>query len=189
VIDISQKIQEVVQVSDWEHVRLEYLHLNLKADAQDGTPPTSLKVMAQKYGLNYGTLRNKAAEEDWNGQLALMRAAAKEATTASVVHLTLQNEIEIRTRQVNYGRLAQDIAMERLLQLDPSQLTPKETIELLKLGTDLERKAAGLEGEYRGQPQTSLKDNQTREAVRQTLLALETFRSRLKLKQHVTNPA
>jgi hypothetical protein len=187
--DIDQTTQEVVVAPSWEQVRLEYLHVNLKAGAKDGTPPVSLKVLAQRYGLIYGTLRNKAAEEDWTGQLALMRAAAKEVTTASVVHLTLQTEIEIRTRQVHYGRVAQDIAMERLLQLDPSTLTPKETIELLKLGTDLERKAAGMEDEYTAPPQTSLKDTQTREAVRQTLLALETFRNRLKLKQNAPNPA
>lgn len=176
---IDAATQQIVSI-DWEHVRLEYLNTNLEAAVKDGTPPLSLKVLAEKYGLNYGTLRNRASEEDWSGQLAVMRTAHKEAIKDRVVHLTLQSEIEIRARQVSYARLAQDVAMQRLLEINPAELTPKETIELLKLGTELERKAAGMEDGYIQAPGT-LKDTQTREAVRQAMTALQRFRERLKL--------
>lgn len=187
--DIDEKTQQVVQAIDWKQLCLEYINANLEPSVGVESARLTLKVLAEKHGVKYGTLRNRASEEDWNGQLALMRAANREAVKDHLVNLTLQSEIEIRTRQVNYGRLAQDIAMERLLQIDPQTLTAKETLEMLRLGTELERKAAGIDEEYTAPPQTSLRDNQTREAVRQTLSALEMFRIRMRAKLNAPNPA
>lgn len=187
--DIDQETQKIVPKKSWEQVRLEYLNTNLEAQVKKGDIQTvSLKFLAAKYDLKYGSLRNIAAEQDWTGQLALMIREQRDAVKDRIVHINMQSEVEVRTRQVHYGRLAQDIAVESLLAMDPTTLTAKEAIELLRVGTELERKAAGMEDEYIP-PKTDLRDTQTREAVRQTMTALEIFRSRLRLKHDVPNPA
>jgi hypothetical protein len=58
-----------------DKLRLEYIHENSEASLKNGIPPTTLKVLSERHGVNYGTLRNHAAEDDWSGQLEVVIAS------------------------------------------------------------------------------------------------------------------
>lgn len=179
---------DVVQVQDefdrWDKIRLEYLHENLEAARKEGVPQVTLKLMSERYGINYGTLRNKAAEEDWNGQLTIMIESQKASVSDRVLTLSFQSELEIRTRQVKFGKKLQSIGMLRIVDMtaeEIAKLTVKDCLTMVELGSVMERKAAGMDDKFTPPPVSTIKDTQTQEAVRQATAALQRFRDRLRL--------
>jgi hypothetical protein len=66
----------VVEIDDsiLDKARLEFLHENAEANLRN-SPPTTIKVLAERHGVNYRTLRNHASEHDWMGQLKVVIAS------------------------------------------------------------------------------------------------------------------
>ena len=126
---------------DWGSAKADYFAKNLKQDKQK---PFTLKDLSLKWCVSYKTIRNKASQENWAGQL---QAKVKEQNTQIVAEVQSQgafNEAEIRLRQAEIARKAVSKALVKLENVKPNELTNKEAIDLLKLGLIEERKALGL---------------------------------------------
>jgi len=110
--------------------------------------PYTLRKVADAWGLQYGTVRNHASNDGWNEEL--QTAAAKQS--AEVVKIAqdhfIYDEVEIRRRQANIAKFAMAKAVERLRNLTLNELSPREAIELLRLGLVEERKALGMPEKY-----------------------------------------
>lgn len=127
---------------DWSVAKVDFLTQNLRREA--GGKPYTLRDVAEKWGVSYGQVRNVAARDKWNQELAQQKEARAKAAVQSVQTYEQYNEAEIRSRQARYARLAMGKAMQKLNSVDPAKLTVKEAIELLRLGLVEERKALGM---------------------------------------------
>jgi hypothetical protein len=113
-----------------------------------------VKVLAERYGRSYDALRKVAAIGKWSTRAALATAerdaaVAKKITernvlTACVLEQTVEREVDIRSRHARLARTLQQVALERLTAIKPSELSPKLAIEMLKIGIEVERVALGF---------------------------------------------
>lgn len=174
---MSSEASSVITASgviDWERLRTEFLEVNLAAQAKN-KPAVSLRALAEKYKLNYGTVRNVASDQDWRVDLHRMAEDQRLRVDLTAV----ESEVEIRIRQAQYARVAQSKAIQRLQKVDPEDLTPRDAMELLKLGMEQERKALGMEGTYTPPAPVDIKSGQTREAVRLAMESIANLKRRL----------
>lgn len=168
------------QRPDWEQLRIAYLEESLAAMGS-GSPPISFRILAERYGVNYGSLRNVAGEQRWRDDLTRLSDEQRMKTNTTIVNLQLQNEVEVRVRQAQYARLAQDKAMQKLQVLQPAQMTTRDAIDLLRLGLEQERKALGMEDSFTPPPPSHMASGQTRDAVRLALQSISNLKRRLTL--------
>src|SRR5512135_2138399 len=76
----------------WDRIRSEYLIEGLREDrAEKGTP--SLKVLATKYEVSYGTIRNRASREDWPGELDKRISEREKMRVDMVQNIQVVNEV------------------------------------------------------------------------------------------------
>ena len=126
---------------DWNLVREDYFARNLRAD---GAVPNSLKEVARAWGIAYKTIRNRASAERWNDQLRQRMVQQASAVAQRLQSSELVDEIAVRMRHAMVARYAVDKALQRLETLDPEELSPRDLVELLRLGLTEERKALGI---------------------------------------------
>lgn len=163
---------------DWPSVRLDFINENLNAGRVDFY---TLKQLATKHKLKYGTVRNKAAAQGWAVDLAQMLEDMKTSADATVLNVQLETEVEVRVRQATFARQAQNKAMAKLNAVPSDKLTVQEAIMLWRWGMQEERAALGLEDNFVAPPPSVSKSNQTREAVRLAMDALRGLRERMQL--------
>ena len=153
----KRKILRRSQVA-WPEVMEFYITGNLLAQ---GGKPLTLKAVSIRFGLNEGTVRNKASAGDWSGQLRQRRVEVNDQVSAKLLEHTIVNikavqlqpnnsEVEVRGRHATLGRAMQAKAALRLRNLDSSQLTARDAIALMKLGIEQEAKALGLSSRVSG---------------------------------------
>jgi len=124
----------------WNLVKEDYLARNLTV--RNG-PAASLRDVALAWKLPYKTVRNHAAAERWRDEL---RARTLEQATELASQIKAQNladETALRLRHAETARQAIHKGLERLNSLNAQDLSPREAIELLRLGLSEERKALG----------------------------------------------
>jgi hypothetical protein len=126
---------------DWAIIRNDFVQRNLLGT--DGKLYT-LEECAQKWGISYGRLRNVAASEKWIEQVKADKVKLIGKSLERAKDDAVFNEVEIRTRQATYAKLAQTKAILRLQAIEPDTLTVREATLLLQLGFISERKALGL---------------------------------------------
>ncbi len=130
---------------EWTKIRTRFITENLRSDR---TTPYTLHDVAKDYNLQHGTVRNRSAKEKWRDELIDAVREKAEIDIKAVKEATSFDEAEVRHRQSQYARMAQARAVMRLQALDPSELSIREAIDLLKLGMNEERSALGLPNEY-----------------------------------------
>ena len=118
---------------DWRTIKIDWLDKNLRV----GQKPFTLKQVATKWGVAYGTVKNKAYRDGWRNQLT--QAKAERDKRSSVI--VARYETEVRWLQARLARVAIVKALKALNQMD---LTVSEAIRLLKLGLEQERRALGI---------------------------------------------
>lgn len=66
----------VVEIHDsiLDKARLEFLRENVDASLKNG-PPTSFKMLAERHDVDFRIVRDRAAQDDWIGQLGVMIAS------------------------------------------------------------------------------------------------------------------
>lgn len=163
---------------DWVSIRLDFLNENLMVGRSDAF---TLKQLAAKHNVGYGTTRNRAAEEGWHEDLKRLLTDLKIESDAGVMSVQLESEVEVRVRQANFARQAQNKAMAKLTMINPEQLSTQEAIMLWRWGMQEERKALGLDDNFQAPPAGVTRSNQTREAVRIALEAVRGLKDRMKL--------
>jgi len=106
--------------------------------------PYTLRDLAVDLGMAPAYVRAKAGKEGWTKILAKMIAETNEQALVEIKKEHLVNEIEIRQRQMSYSRIMQSKAIQKLQNIKPDTLTVAEATNLLKIGAEMERIAAGL---------------------------------------------
>jgi hypothetical protein len=157
----------------WDVIREDYIAQNLVR--AKGQPPYNLKALSAAHGISYHYIRQIAGTQKWN---KLLKERVEERNRQAVEQITgvaLFDEIEIRTRQATYARLASSIAHAKLNGLDQNdikKLSVRDAIELLRIGLAEERTALGLDkgGTPPAQPEDrSLSDQQVFAVARRVI--------------------
>jgi len=119
---------------DWETIRSEYV---------TGSDQVTLEGLAAKHGPRVDTVRRRSAREHWVAQ----REEHRRQSAKKAADLLSSRDAEIRVRHMRQARELQELALARLRQLDPSELTTTELRLYLKDACEIERKAAGIPDE------------------------------------------
>ncbi len=141
---------------DWDYLREEWINQNLV----DRDEPYTLKMLAEDHSLDYSYLQNKSAKEGWMGLLKDRREEAGGLSRNAIERSKIFNELEVRVRQATYGNLAQSKAAVRLNNVSPEDLTIREAIDLMRLGSELERKALAMPDHFIYAESTGLKEEE-----------------------------
>jgi hypothetical protein len=129
----------------WDAIREDYISQNLVR--QKGQPAYTFRKLADAHKVSYNYLRQIAATQKWNDALKDRIEERKRQAVERIQGVALFDEIEIRTRQASYARLASSLAFKKLQSIkekDVSKLSVKDAIELMKLGLSEERIALGI---------------------------------------------
>jgi hypothetical protein len=160
----------------WDQLRLEFFVKNLNPQ---GKKLLTLHALAKTHGLNYGSLRNVACKGKWTVELRRLLKEKQELADQFIQNLQVEQEVEVRTRQAQFARMAQNKAILKLSMIDPKNLTVKEATELLKLGLQEERRALGLEEDYTAPPPSSIRSSQTQEAISKAMGIIQNLKGRI----------
>ena len=134
----------------WLELKRKFIELSL-----DGEPMT-LQQFADLEDIPLGTIRNRAAKENWlhdlEERLDLKHtkelASVKKAHERSMMRLrsmAVNEEVSVRSRHAAHGRALQKIAYDYFNDhLKPEELRPTEAVQVMRLGIDIEKSALGL---------------------------------------------
>ena len=131
--------------SKWALIREDYLAQNLRRAKED--PSYTLKQCAEAHGVSYQYIRKVASDQGWADMLRERADELRREALARMQGVALFDELEIRTRQATYARLASSLAYRKLQSLgeaDVKALSIKEAIELMRIGLTEERQALGI---------------------------------------------
>ena len=101
----------------------------------------TLKQVAKKWNVAYGTVKNNAYRDGWRSQLVDSISDRDKRSLKEVRDRAMWDETEVRWRQARLARVAIVKALKALTQLD---LTASEATRLLKMGLEQERRALGI---------------------------------------------
>lgn len=138
---------------DWAAAQQRYIAANMTT--KDGTPRYTYKDVAAEFGVHWGTVRNKAADQGWEDNLKKairdrdqavhQKLVERNAHAMEVLAKEMANqEASVRRRHLNLSRHLQKLAHDKLQELKPEDITVRDAIELLKLGIGEERRALGM---------------------------------------------
>lgn len=133
------------KIVQWTLLREDWLAQNLRR--KKGDPPYNYKQLAAAHDVSYLRVRQVAAQQNWQGLLKERQRELEEQAQEHLKGVALFDEIEIRTRQATYARLASSLAEKKLRSLDEKRIAKmsiKDAIELMKLGLTEERQALGI---------------------------------------------
>lgn len=141
----KSRMQDLPAKKRWELIKEDWIAQNLRL--MPGEPAYTLKQLAAAWGIAYVVIRQMSSKHKWGPQLKERLAKLQEETHARLHEVALFDEIEIRTRQATYARLASSIAFQKLQTLDEKaikNMSVKDAVELLKIGLGEERQALGI---------------------------------------------
>lgn len=138
---MNQEKTEPLTEARWLQIRDDYIDENLDPERE---APFTLKDVAARWKLNYGTLRNHASAGGWNDRLHEIVEQRNQKTQEIVQNSISYEEAEVRTRQARIARLAQDKATIALESIKPEDLSNREVIDLLRFSLEAERRALGM---------------------------------------------
>lgn len=117
---------QVSKTTVWDELRAAY---NTEF-AAEGT--VSLEQLAKDYGVNYGTLRNRASQEKWKIDAQKLRDEVVAKTEAEVVPLLVKHRVEVIDSHLNKLGSIREKALDRLAKLvSTDKLTPDQTIKVV----------------------------------------------------------
>jgi hypothetical protein len=117
---------------------------------------TNLKEFSAAVKVPYGLVRQKAAKKKWTTK----RTEIEQNTNKKVEEKIVESESDriVKEREFDYkaGRMVKQDAVKVLIQNKPSSYS--EALQGLKTGTDITRKALGMEDD-KIQPVTNIQNN------------------------------
>ncbi|GGR11443.1 hypothetical protein [Deinococcus ruber] len=120
---------------DWSHWRRLYMR---------GDESVTLETLSRMEGAPaLGTLKDRCADENWRD----LRAELRERSTTKIMEIERDLQAEIKRHELKLGDALISVGAQGLaaIQGGKKELEPIDTVRLLKLGTDLKRRAAGME--------------------------------------------
>lgn len=118
---------------DWSAIRREYIRGDEKV--------TYLSLSVKTGYPSHDVIKARAAREDWTD----LRAQFQHKVVTQVQVLDLETVEEVRSRQARIGKALQTTAVKGMAHLKPQDMSPFEVARLAQVGSDLERKARGME--------------------------------------------
>ncbi len=117
---------QVSKTTVWDEIRATY---NAEF-AADGT--ASLEKLATDYGVNYGTLRNRASQEKWKVDAQKLRDEVLAKTEATIVPILVKHRVEVIDSHLNKLGQIREIALTKLHDLvKQNKLTPDQTLKVV----------------------------------------------------------
>ena len=154
---------------DWRTIKIDWLDKNLRV----GQKPFTLKQVATKWNVAYGTVKNKAYRDGWRGQLADFISDRDKRSLKEVRNRAMWDETEVRLRQARMARVAMAKALK---YIKASDLSPNQAITLLELGLEQERRALGIPDVMPPEHQPSPEDKYGNESVEDRMARVRKYR-------------
>ncbi len=143
---------------DWRTIKIDWIAKNLRV----GQKRFTLKQVAKKWNVAYGTVKNKAYRDGWRGQLADSISDRDKRSLKEVRDRAMWDETEVRLRQARMARVAMAKALK---YIKASDLSLNQAFRLLKLGLEQERRALGIPDVMPPEHQPSPEDKYGNESV------------------------
>jgi hypothetical protein len=139
---------------NWKAIKEEFV--TLKANGSS----ISLKEFGAKKHIGYPFIRQKASEGKWtqaiedrirdvDARVSEQMVQRSADAISSVRQALASDESEVRERHAKIARDMQGKAVRRLNEIPISELSPREAIDLLRIGMEQERRALGIPDEQR----------------------------------------
>lgn len=112
--------------TDWEAVRAAY-----NAEYAD-TGTCALDRLAEKFGVNYGTLRNHSSAENWREDAEKMRAEVVKKTAQLAVPVIAKHRVEVMEKHLTFLAQVRQVALNQIGEaMKAKQLALKDAIKLV----------------------------------------------------------
>ena len=118
---------------DWTQWRRLYMR------GDDRVSLESLSLLNDAPSL--GQLKRRSSAEDWPS----LRAELRVQSETKIREIDADLKTEVRGRHAKVGKALITLGVRALAHLRPEQLEAVDAVRLLKIGTDIERKALGME--------------------------------------------
>ncbi len=119
------------KIVDWDQIKREYFAAHLSLGATD---EGSLKGLAKKYNISYGSLKNRSSKEGWKNELILSKNKIHKKLSSELIENKVLTELEVRRKNYDAADLCLDKGVEKLLRLADGEFTPEIIIKLIQLG-------------------------------------------------------
>jgi len=118
---------------DWNALRREFIR---------GEDNVTFESLSHRTGApTYGTVKNRAAREDWTD----LRVQFRDSAMTRIREIDLDLKAEVRGRHAKVGKALITMGVRAVAHQNPEKLEAVDAVRLLKIGTDIERKALGME--------------------------------------------
>jgi len=118
---------------DWSAIRREYIR---------GDETCTLEAISAKTGgPSLDTLKKRSAREDW----ADLRRQFVHQTGTKFQEIDADLKAEVRGRHAKIGKAVTMLAVRGMAHLKPENMDAIDVARFLKIGTEIERKALGME--------------------------------------------
>ncbi|MZG52917.1 MAG: hypothetical protein F3744_02535, partial [Nitrospinae bacterium] len=90
---------------NWEKIKRDYFaaHLNLEPGKE-----VSLKSLAKKYNISYGSIKNKSSQEGWKSELDRSKKKIHQKISNEMVANHVLTELEVRKKNYTAADLCLD---------------------------------------------------------------------------------
>jgi len=151
---------------DWNACMEFYVQKNL--DPERKTPFT-VAMVAEHFGVPLYYCRNRASQMGWSKEVRRRKDKARADAIKKISKTAEFDEYEIRTRHAKIARFLSAKAMTKLQNLEPKDLTVQQSIDILKVGVELERVSVGIPDinarlEVEGEPSQSVSERMEQHA-------------------------
>lgn len=118
---------------DWSAIRREYIR---------GDDKVTLEALSHKSGYPaLGSLKNRAAAEDWSE----LRQELRDQVMTGLAAADRDMKREVKEQHLKIGKAMISMGVRGLAHLDPKKLDPIDVARFISSGTQLERKTLGME--------------------------------------------
>ncbi len=132
-------------IVDWDQIKREYFAAHLSLGASD---EGSLKGMAKKYNISYGSLKNRSSKEGWKNELILSKNKIHKKVSSELIENKVLTELEVRRKNYDAADLCLDKGVENLLRLTDDEFTPETVIKLIQLGMKGRSDSTGISNKF-----------------------------------------
>lgn len=133
----------------WDVIKQAYLSRNIERKEKED--PVTLGMLAIEFNVIYGTLRNKASEGKWHDELRTHISEVNEKVLDTVIEITVEEEVKVRTRQARIGRSISSVGLKVITEKSEDELklmSMRDALTYVKTGVDIEFRALGLPDRY-----------------------------------------
>ena len=117
---------QVSKTTVWDEIRSAYN----ATYASEGT--ADLKMLAEQYGVGYGTLRNKASAEKWKVEAQKLRDEVLAKSETQVVPILVKHRVEVIDKQLQRLGGIRELALDKLQKLlIADKLTPDQVLKVV----------------------------------------------------------